>query len=1280
VAEVLLLLALFVCSATVLSLRYWVLPNIESYRTDIATAITGAAGQRVTIAGIVADWEGLRPHLVLRDVQVYDQRGRQALILNQVEATLSWWSLLVGELRLDALEIAHPGLAVRRDVSGLVYVAGIAVNRTDQESTFPDWVLKQGRIEIRDATVLWQDELRGAPPLVLSKLNLRIENHGKRHNFGLQAVPPAELAKPIDLRGELKGATVRDLSDWQGKLYGRLDYTDLAAWRQWVTLPFALNNGYGGLRFWLDLEHSIVSSLVADVRLSEVKARLAPDLPEMDLSTLGGRLSWRQVKSGGWFTAGPIGQEFHAAQLSLVLRGGVSIPSADIMARFVPADSKNLAQGMLKANHLDLEMLSMVAGYLPLPAEGRQKLGEFAPRGSFRDLSLQWSGDLAAPAQYAIKGNFDLLGLRPVGKLPGFAGLSGNVDANQQGGNLSVKGRAVSLEFPAVFRAPLPLDTLVAQLGWKVKRGAIDLNLTNIAFANADLAGSVYGNYQNNYSGPGTIELTGKFTRADARSASRYIPLVLGADAIAWLDAAFLAGQSNDVRLRLKGNLADFPFVDNKRGLFQVNAKVTGAVLNYANGWPQIENLNGDLLFQGKRMEVVAQRATIMGAKLGRVSAVIPDLLTFDERLDIVGEAQGPTGEFLKFISHSPVAGMIDHATDDMQATGSGKLVLKLHLPLRHGKDATLAGAYQFLNNRFVASEGMPALEQVNGKLEFSQSGIKMQNVSAQIFGGPALLNAESLKDSSVRLSAQGRFNAVGLRKAVDSPLLSHVYGAADWRVQGAFRPNQAEFVLDSSLQGIASDLPAPFNKTAAEIIPLRIEGKAAPAKTGGRQQTIAMSYGRLVSALLLHRDSAEGAYFERGAITFGGTAQLPSQRGIWVSGTLPYLDFDQWGGLFDRGGSQSQSTVAGINLNFGTLDALGKRFNALHINAWAEKDGWQALVEGAGLSGDITWKPAPAEGKVSGHGKVTARFKTLTLPEAVPARPIVVVARQVRELPALDITADNFQIKQRKLGKLELLASQQERKWQIKELKVTNPDSTLTMDGIWQLPGVGETNSLTRVNLKLEANDVGKFMARMGFPDTVKRGKAKLEGHLSWAGGPADLDFSSLSGDLALDAHSGQFVKAEPGIGKLLGILSLQSLPRRITLDFRDVFSDGFAFEDISGSMRVVQGMIYSDDFKMQGSAALVTMSGEADLAKETQKLKVRIIPSVGDSVSVVAGAFLGGPVVGVAAMLLQKVLKDPLGRVISYHYQITGTWSDPVVTKITSANGEPSAEKKGE
>ncbi|MGZ8264673.1 MAG: YhdP family protein, partial [Burkholderiales bacterium] len=178
----------------------------------------------------------------------------------------------------------------------------------------------------------------------------------------------------------------------------------------------------------------------------------------------------------------------------------------------------------------------------------------------------------------------------------------------------------------------------------------------------------------------------------------------------------------------------------------------------------------------------------------------------------------------------------------------------------------------------------------------------------------------------------------------------------------------------------------------------------------------------------------------------------------------------------------------------------------------------------------------------------------------------------------------------------------------------------------------------------------------------------AKIEGQLSWSGSPLEFDYPTLAGQLVVDASNGQFVKLEPGLGKLLGVLSLQALPRRLTLDFRDVFSEGLAFDSIIGSLKIDRGIAVTDNFRIQGPSARVVMAGEVDLVRETQKMRVRVTPHISDSVSI-AGALIGGPVAGVAAFIAQKVLKDPLEQLVSFEYNVTGNWADPQVAKVERA-----------
>ena len=157
--------------------------------------------------------------------------------------------------------------------------------------------------------------------------------------------------------------------------------------------------------------------------------------------------------------------------------------------------------------------------------------------------------------------------------------------------------------------------------------------------------------------------------------------------------------------------------------------------------------------------------------------------------------------------------------------------------------------------------------------------------------------------------------------------------------------------------------------------------------------------------------------------------------------------------------------------------------------------------------------------------------------------------------------------------------------------------ESQLNVDGIWQN---WLTQPRVQVNVQLLTNDVGKLLTRFGYPEGVRRGTAKVEGALAWSGSPQHLDYPTLTGNFVLDAAKGQFVKLEPGIGKLLGILSLQSLPRRITLDFRDIFSDGLAFDEIVGAIKVVQGVASTENLRITGPAARINTIADQSAAEE--------------------------------------------------------------------------------
>jgi uncharacterized protein (TIGR02099 family) len=1238
--------AALACAILVLALRYWFLPNIELYREDIARAVSRAANLRITIGRISADWEGVRPHLKLEDVSVYDKQGRRALELGRVDSTLAWRSLPAWRLHFHELDIYQPSLEIRRDVNGVLSVAGIELQLEHRDRAgFTDWLLAQRDVEVHGATVSWMDELRQAPALSLSDASLHLVNRGNRHRFALRAIPPAKLAAPVDLRGDFRGGSVEVLSKWNGRLFLQLDHVDLAAWKAWIDIPVEITRGAGALRTWLTFSQDELSEIVADVRLSRVNARLRADLPRLELDTLAGRIAWKQIDSG-----------FELAASKLALAGSsVQLAPADFRLK-VATDQKGAQTGELNANALDLAPIVMLADTLPLDKALREELVAFSPRGRLHDLALKWKGEWPQLSAYSARGRFEAFAINGARSFPGLSGLSGNIDATEKGGALHVSGERVGLDMPRVFTSALGFETFTAQFAWTRPAGRLELKFNNVSFANPDAAGSLFGTYRGMQDNPGEIDLTGNLTRADAKNVSRYIPVMMLKNSRPWFERAFVAGQSNDVRFRVKGKLEDFPFAEEKSGIFHIVAKVSGGTLEYAEKWPRIENIEGDLQFRGTRMDFVARRGTIDGVKLSKVQGEIPDLKAKPEVLTVNGEAEGRTSEFLGFIARTPVTDMIDHFTEGMQAQGVGRLSLKLTLPLGRLDTTQVAGTYQVIDNQVVFDRDLPPLEHANGRIEFTESSVRTSGASGVFLGGPVTVSASTQRGSVTRATLQGRINADNVRKAGGPSWMQHLRGSTDWRGALTLRKKVPELVIESNLQGIASSLPAPFAKTANDVVPLRIERRA----TAPQQDRVSFVYGDVIKAELARRTDGKQMVIDRGAVRLGpGDLGELDRPGVWVRGALAKIDFDEWLAFTRASENETSYTVAGADVKFGEVDVFGRRFGDLALTMSPQGAITQLTLSGREIEGGATWR---GEGK----GRLTARLKRLTLPPAPPTAAAVTTPKsesgRLQDLPALDVIVEQFQHGQKQLGRLELNATNQERDWRIDKLRLSNPDGVLNAEGVWR---AWLTQPRTQVNVRMDVTDIGRTLARWGYPAGVRRGTAKIEGHLEWAGSPHEFDYPTLGGQLVVEASNGQFVRLEPGIAKLLGILSLQALPRRITLDFRDVFSEGLAFDAIIGALKIDRGVVKTENFRIQGPSTRVVMSGDVDLARETQKLRVRVTPHLSDSVSI-AGALIGGPVAGVATFLAQKILKDPLEQLVSFEYSVTGNWSDPHVAKV--------------
>lgn len=1319
----LFLVLYFVVVAVFLGVRYLVLPNIGRYAADIQKMASESVGSPVTFSQIEASWYGLQPKIDLRDVRVADREGNEVVRLEHVSAVVSWWTVPMMEMRLSLLQIDKPDIGIVRDGEGQFYVAGIRIGQDRQEKGgMADWLLKQQEIRVLDGKLHWKDGMRGNADLNLEQVNFVLDNRGARHKFRLTAQPDSGLAQSLDIRGDMQHSPAQnkasDLSGWKGELYAALPDMNIAEWKKLVDFPVGLDSGRGSVQAWVTLDSMQMASLTADIDGQDIRLAVDRTVPALEVRRLAGRISVESVKRQpleGAQAVSPV-YNYGVHNLSLETAKGEKLDGASLSVMLVPGKTDLPDEMAIEIGKLDIGELGTMLPYIPLSQDIRREIGRYEFSGKLTGFQVDWKTQPENRSTYHVRGRFDGLTFKKkhngndgipgesgktetfVQKLPGFENLSGSVSANNHGGNLELASSDAALILPLYPEmAPQRFDELAAQLQWEQKPGnGLSVQIGKLSILQNGMRAYISGRYaldtENSADRYGFVDATAQIKNLKIADIRQYIPVQTPKALHEWLSAALKDGEVSEGTVRIKGNLADFPFNRaGAEGLFTVNAKLVDSVLNYTPNmlsadrsrplWPDIDKIQGEFRMNGSLLAIHADSASTNDVPLKNVDVVIPDVLSDKPYLDIKGDAEGTLQKMVGFVNLSPVTGWIGHLTEKTEATGNASLALALQLPLDAPEKTTVSGTLQFSDNDIVLLEDLPVIAGTQGRLRFYEKGFGLENIRGRFLHEPVTVSGGTQPNGRFLVRAEGTLSGKGLQQTYPSGMMGRLMQKVSGKTPYSVHIANGEIQVKSNLKGLKIGLPSPLGKPAEQNMPLSVVLKDRPASGTIARDELDIAYGSGMGARYLRQKDRRGGawHIVRGGI--GINRQVAVRDGLSLDVSLHNLDLNEWQDVLKNltagtgnNGKHAPSSGSGLvqylyphhfTIAADELAVMEAPLLDAHLSGTYQTGYWDIDIHSRQIDGKLKWIESTG-GET--EGKLVARLKYMNVLRSSMKKVSDTSGRDdIVRIPSVDIVADDLTLFDMHLGKAEIVANNiihaNGKEWRVDRLKITNPDAVLEASGNWMI-GAGNQQQ-TKLGYVLDIKDAGKLLARFGYSDLIKQGHGEMKGDLGWKGLPFVLDIPSLSGKLSLKVEKGQFLKADPGAAKLLSVISLQSLPNRLSLDFRDIFAKGFAFDEITAHAEITNGVMQTQNMKMNGVNATVMMDGSIDIAQEAQDLHVVVIPEINAAAASIAYGFIN-PAIGVGTFLAQMFLREPLMKQFTHEYRITGSWRDPTVTEI--------------
>ncbi|NLJ91917.1 MAG: TIGR02099 family protein [Aeromonadales bacterium] len=1195
----------------------------------------------VTIGELGLSWRDFGPVLVVKDVQLVPESGppmklERALVDMQLWQSLRQWQPVLNELILEDLYLP---IEVSRDASSMPDIDWQQLRRLVL-TTVERFTLTQAQVVFTSA------EQQVLSALYVS--NLQWQNSPDLHQGqGRLGVSP-DPEQQLDFRGHLTGSS----EQLTGGVYLAADELDISSLFSHAGLPAQVKQPtQASLDFelWLEWQQGQLSAGIW--QLGENYLRLDE---HHQIQVDRGRVQWQPTEHGWQLASQNI---------------DIKVDGEPWLAWSAQLDKQD-EQLVGYLDQLTFTDLALVAqwGEVFWPSLAHQ-LANIRPSGRLANLyysavengkQWRWQGDLLEVSTQAFEW------------VPATQGLNGHFSFGANGGALSIEQLAASdWQYQQAFRAPWPMQTLSSEVRWQQqKAGDWWLWSDKLDVVTKDVALQGWFSLHIPLQGSPMLSASAHADVLRAEQAYRYFPEpLMGSALVDYLQGAIRGGQAQGAKVMWYGALDAFPYQDNQ-GIFQAKVPLRDAQFRFDPDWQPLSALDLDLLFENDNLYMKGEEGLLGSVTASQIKAqIVP--LDEDANLELSAHIQGEGEAVTSYLQSSALADSVGITLEQLQVTGPLSGQLALTIPLNEG-EVLVNGHVDFAQNNVLVKPLDLPLSKVSGRLHFDEQKTRFDELQAHWLGQPLQLTyrgQEVPNGYEVQLDLSGQLNSDALANAY--PMLDVLSGEGRWRgkldltlpEQG---PLQYQFRADSDLVGLASQLPAPLKKTKSQAWATHLEVQGNDERAG-----VSLKVGPDIQGESQLRFEPQ-LTVDRLWLSLGPKPATAARAPLDIAVRLADLTLDDWLAQLSQwqtSASKAQSSASSfslphpyrVSLHASRAQLWEQPLNQLHLSLRPAAHQMQQLdIEAEQVKGRVTF---------GSQQVLQANFERLWLSSLEPNKEKNTAAGQAeptfspQQVPAVQFSCEDCRWQKLALGKVnfELAPQPKEDSVALRNLYIDGPLLTLQANGQWLQHSSG---NLSRLEWQTSTPSLQRLWQSLDKDSPFSETSAELQGKVRWLDVPWQPQLATMDGELALSTGAGVLKEVSDKGAGLLSVVSLESVMRRLRLDFRDIYAKGFYFDRIIASGKLRNGILHNHDLLLKGAAGDLQGKGEVNFATEQIDYHVELLPNLTANLPVVA-AFAVTPVTGLYVFALSKVLGPVVDVFTRIRYHVTGTLDDPVVSE---------------